>query len=268
MWEFTEKTVPPGNFAPRYHMDFQAFDFSVFLTSQGWVQLLTLTSLEIVLGIDNIVMISILSGELPKERQARARRMGLGFALITRIMLLFTLSFIMRLVEPLFHIGSLAVTGKDLVLISGGLFLIWKASVEIWHKVDFIKEKDAHTRVPTSMGMVIFQIVLLDIVFSLDSVITAVGMSNNLLIMVLAVVIAVLVMLVAAELISGFVNRHATVKVLALAFLVMVGVVLLLDGFGVHIDKNYIYAAMAFCVLVEFLNLRMRGNAKRLGREE
>src|SRR5690606_2842563 len=158
-------------------MDFQAFDFSVFLTSHGWVQLLTLTALEIVLGIDNIVMISILSGELPtKELQARARRLGLAFALITRIMLLFTLSFIMRLVEPLFHIGSLPVTGKDLVLISGGLFLIWKASVEIWHKMEFIKEKQASTRIPTSMAMVIFQIVMLDIVFSLDSVITAVGM--------------------------------------------------------------------------------------------
>lgn len=250
-------------------MDFQAFDFSVFLTSHGWVQLLTLTALEIVLGIDNIVMISILSGELPtKELQARARRLGLAFALITRILLLFTLSFIMRLVEPLFHIGSLAVTGKDLVLISGGLFLIWKASVEIWHKMEFIKEKEASTRIPTSMAMVIFQIVMLDIVFSLDSVITAVGMSNELLIMVLAVVIAVIVMLLAAELISGFVNRHGTVKILALAFLVMVGVVLLLDGFGIHIDKNYIYAAMAFCVTVEFLNLRMRRNAKRLGHEE
>lgn len=249
-------------------MDFQAFDFSVFLTSHGWVQLLTLTALEIVLGIDNIVMISILSGELPtKEQQARARRLGLAFALITRIMLLFTLSFIMRLVEPLFHIGSLPVTGKDLVLISGGLFLIWKASVEIWHKVEFIKEKESSTRVPTSIAMVIFQIVMLDIVFSLDSVITAVGMSNELLIMVLAVVIAVIVMLLAAELISGFVNRHATVKILALAFLVMVGVVLLLDGFGIHIDKNYIYAAMAFCVMVEFLNLRMKANGKRLGRE-
>lgn len=249
-------------------MDFQAFDFSVFLTSHGWVQLLTLTALEIVLGIDNIVMISILSGELPtKEQQARARLLGLAFALITRIMLLFTLSFIMRLVEPLFHIGSLPVTGKDLVLISGGLFLIWKASVEIWHKVEFIKEKESSTRVPTSIAMVIFQIVMLDIVFSLDSVITAVGMSNELLIMVLAVVIAVIVMLLAAELISGFVNRHATVKILALAFLVMVGVVLLLDGFGIHIDKNYIYAAMAFCVMVEFLNLRMKANGKRLGRE-
>lgn len=246
----------------------ESLDFSVFLTTQGWVQLLTLTALEIVLGIDNIVMISILSGELPQANQAKARRLGLAFALITRILLLLTLSWIMHMVEPLFHIGSMAVTGKDLVLITGGLFLIWKASIEIWHKVEFIKEKQGESRKNASVFMVVFQIVLMDIVFSLDSVITAVGMSNQLLIMILAVVIAVIIMLVAAELISDFVNRHATVKVLALVFLAMVGVVLLLDGFGVHIDKNYLYAAMGFCTLVELLNLRMRKNAKRLGQEE
>lgn len=247
---------------------FSNLDFSVFLSSHGWVQLLTLTALEIVLGIDNIVMISILSGELPQARQKRARRLGLAFALISRILLLLTLSWIMHLVEPLFSIGPLSITGKDLVLIAGGLFLIWKGSVEIWHKVEFIQEKEGHARARSSVAMVVFQIVLLDIVFSLDSVITAVGMSNELLIMVLAVVIAVVIMLVAAELISDFVNKHATVKVLALAFLVMVGVVLLLDGLGLHIDKNYLYAAMGFCVLVELLNLRMKKNAKRLGREE
>lgn len=243
-------------------------DFSIFLTSEGWVQLLTLTALEIVLGIDNIVMISILSGELPQHRQARARRLGLAFALITRILLLLTLSWIMHLTEPLFHIGSFSVTGKDLVLISGGLFLIWKASHEIWQKVEFIKEKEGHGRVRNSIALVVFQIVLLDIVFSLDSVITAVGMSDHLLIMVTAVVIAVIIMLIAAELISDFVNQHATVKVLALVFLAMVGVVLFLDGFGVHIDKNYLYAAMGFCVLVELLNLRMHKNAKRMGRDD
>jgi predicted tellurium resistance membrane protein TerC len=246
----------------------EQLDFSVFLTTHGWVQLLTLTALEIVLGIDNIVMISILSGELPHAKQPRARRLGLAFALITRIMLLLTLSWIMRLVEPLFTIGGMAFTGKDLVLITGGLFLIWKASIEIWHKVEFIKEKEGHVHVRSSVAKVVFQIVLLDIVFSLDSVITAVGMSNELLIMVLAVVIAVIIMLVAAELISDFVNKHATVKVLALVFLAMVGIVLLLDGFGLHIDKNYLYAAMGFCVLVELLNLRMRKNAKRMGRNE
>lgn len=246
----------------------EQLDPSIFLTTHGWVQLLTLTALEIVLGIDNIVMISILSGELPHAQQRRARRMGLGFALITRILLLLTLSWIMRLVEPLFSIGPMTLTGKDLVLILGGVFLIWKASVEIYHKVDFVKEKAGTAHVASSVAMVVLQIVLLDIVFSLDSVITAVGMSNELLIMVLAVVIAVIIMLIAAEVISDFVNTHGTVKVLALSFLAMVGVALLLDGFGIHIDKNYIYAAMAFCVLVEALNLRMKRNAKRLGREE
>lgn len=249
-------------------MPFQHLDPSVLLTANGWVQLLTLTGLEIVLGIDNIVMISILSGELPQERQRRARRLGLGFALITRILLLLTLSWIMHLVKPLFHIGSMEITGKDLVLIFGGLFLIWKASKEIYGTVELTHAKEGHLRVATSLAMVVFQIVLLDIVFSLDSVITAVGMSNDLIIMVSAVVIAVIIMLVAAEAISNFVNKHATVKVLALAFLAVVGFALLLDGLGVHIDKNYIYAAMGFCVLVELLNLRMRANAVRSGKKE
>ena len=243
-------------------------NFGVFLTSHGWMQLLTLTALEVVLGIDNIIMISILSGELPTQLQARARRLGLAFALITRVLLLLTLSWMMRLVEPLFTIGSMAFTGKDLVLLIGGLFLVWKAGVEIRNKVELVEEKSGPHKVATSLSLVVLQIVLLDIVFSLDSVITAVGMSNELLIMVLAVVIAVLIMLVAAEWISTFVNRHATVKVLALAFLAMVGVVLILDGLGLHVDKNYLYAAMGFCVLVETLNLRMRANEdKHHGRD-
>jgi len=244
-------------------MPFQHLDPSVLLTANGWMQLLTLTSLEIVLGIDNIVMISILSGELPPERQPSARRLGLGFALITRILLLLTLSYIMHLVEPLFHIGTMEITGKDLVLIFGGLFLIWKASTEIYGTVELKHGKEGHLKVASSLALVVLQIVILDIVFSLDSVITAVGMSNDLIIMVLAVVIAVVIMLVAARTISNFVNKHATVKVLALAFLAVVGLALLVDGLGFHIDRNYIYAAMGFCVLVEALNLRMRGNAAR-----
>lgn len=243
-------------------------DFGIFLTSHGWVQLLTLTALEIVLGIDNIVMISILSGELPVHLQARARRLGLAFALVTRILLLLTLSWMMRLVEPLFSIGSMSFTGKDLVLFSGGFFLVWKAAAEIRKKVELVEEKAGVKHVATSLPLVVLQIVLLDIVFSLDSVITAVGMSNELLIMVLAVVIAVVIMLVAAEWISSFVNRHATVKVLALAFLAMVGLVLVLDGLGLHVDKNYLYAAMGFCVLVELLNLRMRANLEKHEKEE
>jgi predicted tellurium resistance membrane protein TerC len=249
-------------------MPFQHLDPAALLTANGWVQLLTLTGLEIVLGIDNIVMISILSGELPQERQRSARRLGLGFALITRILLLLTLSYIMHLVEPLFHIGTMEITGKDLVLILGGLFLIWKASKEIYGTVELAHGEEGHLRAASSLAMVVFQIVMLDIVFSLDSVITAVGMSDHLIIMVLAVVIAVIIMLVAAEAISSFVNRHATVKVLALAFLAVVGSALLLDGLGVHIDKNYIYAAMGFCVLVEVLNLRMRANAAKAAHKE
>lgn len=240
------------------------FDFSVFLTAHGWVQLLTLTMLEIVLGIDNIIMISILSGELPEHRQKLGRRLGLGFALITRIMLLFSLSWMMHLIEPLFHVGGHAVNGRDLVLILGGLFLIWKAGAEVYNKVELVAEKQGKNRVAKSLMSVVVQIGLMDIVFSLDSVITAVGMSNELLIMVLAVMIAVFIMLLASEAISDFVNRHATVKILALTFLALVGVALLLDGLGIHISKNYVYAAMGFSVLVELLHLRMRRNEGRL----
>ncbi len=240
------------------------FDFSVFLTAHGWVQLLTLTMLEIVLGIDNIIMISILSGELPPHQQKMGRRLGLGFALITRILLLFSLSWMMHLIAPLFHIGDHAVTGRDLVLIFGGLFLIWKAAAEVYNKVELVAEKQGKGRVAKSLMSVVVQIGLMDIVFSLDSVITAVGMSNELLIMVLAVMIAVFIMLLASESISDFVNRHSTVKILALTFLALVGVALLLDGLGIHISKNYIYAAMGFSVLVELLHLRMRRNESRL----
>lgn len=239
-------------------------DPSVFLTAHGWVQLLTLTLLEVVLGIDNIIVISILSGELPKHQQRRGRRLGLGFAMITRVLLLLSLSWMMRLTEPLIHFGDHPVTGKDLVLVLGGLFLIWKAGKEIFDKVELVEEKAGRTRVASSLWSVVAQIILLDIVFSLDSVITAVGMSNEILIMVLAVIIAVIIMLFASETISTFVNKHATVKVLALTFLALVGIALFLDGIGVHISKNYIYAAMGFSVLVELLNLRMRRNERRM----
>lgn len=239
-------------------------DPSVFLTAHGWVQLLTLTLLEVVLGIDNIIVISILSGELPKHQQRRGRRLGLGFAMITRVLLLLSLSWMMRLTEPLIHFGDHPVTGKDLVLVLGGLFLIWKAGKEIFDKVELVEEKAGRTRVASSLWSVVAQIILLDIVFSLDSVITAVGMSNEILIMVLAVIIAVIIMLFASETISTFVNKHATVKVLALTFLALVGIALFLDGIGMHISKNYIYAAMGFSVLVELLNLRMRRNERRM----
>ncbi|HEY0977310.1 MAG TPA: TerC family protein [Flavobacteriales bacterium] len=248
-------------------MSLDQFDFSVFATAHGWVQLLTLTMLEIVLGIDNIIMISILSGDLPKHQQRTGRRLGLGFALITRVLLLLSLSWMMHLTAPLFHVMDHAVTGRDLVLIIGGLFLIWKAGAEVYQKVELVAEKAGKAHVSRSLVSVVLQIGLLDIVFSLDSVITAVGMSNELLIMVLAVMIAVLIMLLASEAISDFVNKHVTVKILALTFLALVGVALLLDGLGIHISKNYVYAAMGFSVLVELLHLRMRNNERRLDQE-
>jgi len=246
-------------------MDFSTLDPAILLTSEGIVALLTLTALEIVLGIDNIIVISILSGELEgKARQRKAQRMGLALAMITRLALLFSISFIMSLHTAFFTFGDHPVTGRDLVLIIGGLFLIWKATVEIHAKVEHKREKEGKHRKASSMLSVVLQIIVIDIVFSLDSVITAVGMSNHLLIMSLAVIIAVLLMLFASAPIADFVNKHGTVKVLALAFLVMIGAALIMEGFGEHINKAFIYFAMGFSVLVEFLNLRMHVNEGRL----
>ncbi|MBP7408432.1 MAG: TerC family protein [Flavobacteriales bacterium] len=248
-------------------MDFAQLDPSVLLTTDGLIALLTLTALEIVLGIDNIIVISILSGELHgKERQRKAQRMGLALAMITRLMLLFSISFLMSLQEPWVTVGDNEFSGRDIVLAVGGLFLIWKATVEIRSKVEHKREKEGPHRKATSMFSVVLQIIVIDIVFSLDSVITAVGMSNELIIMSLAVIIAVLIMLFASGTIADFVNKHATVKVLALAFLVVIGVALLMEGFGNEIDKRFIYFAMAFSVVVEFLNLRMRVNESKLNK--
>lgn len=248
-------------------MDFAQLDPSVLLTSDGLIALLTLTALEIVLGIDNIIVISILSGELHgKERQRKAQRTGLALAMITRLLLLFSISFIMGLQEPWVTIGDNEFSGRDVVLALGGLFLIYKATVEIRAKVEHKREKEGPQRKATSMVSVVLQIIVIDIVFSLDSVITAVGMSNQLIIMSLAVIIAVLIMMVASASIADFVNKHATVKVLALAFLVVIGVALLMEGFGEEVEKKYIYFAMAFSVMVEFLNLRMRLNEQKLNK--
>ncbi|MBK6832174.1 MAG: TerC family protein [Flavobacteriales bacterium] len=248
-------------------MDFAQLDPSVLLTTDGLIALLTLTALEIVLGIDNIIVISILSGELHgKERQRKAQRMGLALAMITRLMLLFSISFLMSLQEPWVTVGDNEFSGRDIVLAVGGLFLIWKATVEIRSKVEHKREKEGPHRKATSMFSVVLQIIVIDIVFSLDSVITAVGMSNELIIMSLAVIIAVLIMLFASGTIADFVNKHATVKVLALAFLVVIGVALLMEGFGNESDKRFIYFAMAFSVVVEFLNLRMRVNESKLNK--
>ena len=222
-----------------------------------WIALATLTVLEIVLGIDNIIFISILSGKLPPAQQPRARRLGLLAAMVMRIVLLFSLAWIIRLTAPWFTVVGQAISGRDLILILGGLFLLGKSTYEIHDKLEG-EEGHASKKVPTTFVSVIVQIMLLDLVFSLDSVITAVGMADELWVMVTAVVIAVAIMMISAEAISAFVHRHPTVKMLALSFLLLIGVSLLLEGFDRHIPKGYIYFAMGFSVFVEMINLRLR----------
>ena len=224
---------------------------------QIWVALATLTFLEIVLGIDNIIFISILSGKLPPDQQPRARRIGLLGAMGTRVLLLFSLAWIIRLTAPWFTVLGQEISGRDLILILGGLFLLGKSTYEIHDKLEG-DEGHASRKVPASFMSVIVQIMLLDIVFSLDSVITAVGMVDVLWVMIAAVVIAVAIMMISAEPISDFVHRHPTVKMLALSFLLLIGLSLLLEGFDHHIPKGYIYFAMGFSVFVEMINLRLR----------
>ena len=226
---------------------------------QIWIALATLTFLEIVLGVDNIIFISILSGKLPPEQQPRARRLGLLGAMGTRVLLLLSLSWIVKLTKPLFTIGQ-EISGRDLILILGGLFLIGKSTYEIHDKLEG-EEGHASKRVPASFTSVLVQIMLLDIVFSLDSVITAVGMVDVLWVMIAAVMIAVGIMMVSAEPISTFVHKHPTVKMLALSFLLLIGMSLILEGFDHHIPKGYIYFAMGFSVFVEMINLRLRKTA-------
>lgn len=230
---------------------------------QAWMALLTLTVMEIVLGIDNIIFISILAGRLPEKQQPRARFVGLAAAMVMRILLLFSITWVMRLTAPLFTVLGNEISGRDLILILGGLFLLAKATHEIHNKLEGEEGGAGQVkRMATTFGAVIFQIMLLDIVFSLDSVITAIGMANRVAIMVIAVVISVGFMMAFAGVISDFVNRHPTVKILALAFLLLIGVALIADGSDHHIPKGYIYFAMAFSVFVEMLNLRMRAKAK------
>jgi predicted tellurium resistance membrane protein TerC len=228
---------------------------------QIWIAFLTLTVLELVLGIDNVIFISILSGKLPAERQKSARYIGLVLALIMRVGLLFSLTWVMGLTEPLFTIWGQSVSGRDLILLLGGLFLIGKSTHEIHGSLEG-EEGHASKKVFPSFASVIIQIMLLDIVFSLDSVITAVGMVSNIWIMIAAVVVSIVAMMAFAGPIGGFVQRHPTVKMLALAFLLLIGVTLIAEGFHQHISKGYIYAAMAFSVFVEFLNLRLRKKAR------
>ncbi|MBK9148421.1 MAG: TerC family protein [Flavobacteriales bacterium] len=239
-------------------LELSHLDPAVLLTGHGLVALLTLTALEIVLGIDNIIFISIISNSLSgKQDQRKARQLGLALAMVTRIVLLLSLSWVMGLDKPFFTVLDHAFSGRDIVLLLGGLFLIYKATAEIHEKVTGAGHLEGAVKKAKGLASVIGQIILIDMVFSIDSVITAVGMSNEIIIMVLAVIIAVVVMMLAAGAISSFVEKHATVKVLALAFLVMIGVALLIEGMGEHINKNYIYFAMAFSVAVEMLNLRM-----------
>ncbi|HEX2884174.1 MAG TPA: TerC family protein [Candidatus Limnocylindria bacterium] len=235
-----------------------------FLADPGtWVvALVTLTALEIVLGIDNIIFISILSSRLPEEQQARARIVGLGAAMIMRILLLFTISWVIGLTEPIFNVIGMDISGRDLILIGGGLFLLGKSTLEIHHRLEGEEETTGREVKVASFAGVIVQIMLLDIVFSLDSVITAVGMADELWVMITAVVIAVGVMMISAGPISDFVNRHPTVKILALSFLLLIGTSLVAEGLEFHIPKGYIYFAMAFSVFVELINLRIRGQAE------
>lgn len=232
-------------------------DFSVFAQADAWVALLTLAAMEIVLGIDNIVFISILTGKLPESQQAKARHLGLSLALAMRLGLLFAISWIMGLKADLFRVFGMGISGRDLILGIGGLFLIGKATHEIFEKLEADPARAGQTK-PASFGMVIAQILLLDIVFSLDSVITAVGMAKELIIMVVAMVVAVGVMLAFAGAIGAFVNRHPSMKILALSFLILIGVMLVAESLDQHIDKGYIYAAMSFSLVVELINMRVR----------
>ena len=225
-------------------------DFTIFAQADAWIALLTLTVLEIVLGIDNIVFISILSTKLPLEQQRKARRIGLALAMITRILLLLSLSWILGLEEDLFSILNHGISGRDIVLLLGGLFLIYKATTEIHEKIEGVDHENNPNIKRPSFVSIIVQILILDIVFSLDSVITAVGMvePEMVIVMILSVIIAVIIMLFAADPISNFVQKHPTVKMLALSFLVMIGVSLLIEGWGGHVEKGYIYVAMGFSV--------------------
>ena len=235
------------------------FDFSWISSGSGWIALLTLTVLEVVLGIDNIVFISLLVDKLPVEQRPRARFLGLAFAMVTRILLLLSITWVMQLKHPLFSILSHEISGKDLILIVGGLFLLTKSTREIHEKTEGHDEAGPNVSLrKVALSAILIQIALLDIVFSLDSVITAVGMVDHISIMIAAVLIAVGFMMVFAGMVSDFISRHPTVKMLALSFLLLIGTTLIAEGFHMHFEKGYVYFAMAFSVFVEMLNLRVK----------
>jgi predicted tellurium resistance membrane protein TerC len=237
--------------------------FEWFLSPEGWIALSTLIALEIVLGIDNIVFISILVGRLPAEQRDKARRLGIGLAMLTRLLLLFSLAWITGLENPLFAILGEEISGRDIILLLGGLFLIGKSTLEIHSSLE-VPENEENSKMGASFMSVLVQIAILDIVFSLDSVITAVGLAEYLSIMVIAIVVSVVVMLFSAKPIGEFVDQHPTIKMLALSFLLLIGFTLLAEGFDVHVPKGYIYFAMAFSIGLEILNMRVRRNSETL----
>ncbi|MEO6903491.1 MAG: TerC family protein [Bacteroidia bacterium] len=232
-------------------------DFHQLFSIASLISLLTLSVLEIVLGIDNIIFISIIAGKLPHNKQQKARTIGLLLALIMRILLLFSISYIVAMQNPLFHIEDFGVTGRDLILFGGGVFLLYKTTVELHNKVQGYEEESIKIKKIT-LNAVIFQIILIDIVFSFDSILTAVGLVTNLIIMILAVIIAMVIMIIFSGKVSDFINENPTIKVLALSFLLLIGVVLIMEAFHQHVDKTIIYISIGFSLFVEMLNIRMR----------
>lgn len=248
-------------------IDFFATHFAFLTTAEGWAAMVTLIAMEVVLGIDNLIFISILTNKLPPEHRERARKLGIGAALVMRLILLATISWIVGMTTPVFTAFNHAFSWRDLILIAGGLFLVWKATKEIHHTVDPADstEDAVGKAVSTTLGGAIFQILLLDLVFSVDSIITAVGMTDHLAIMYIAVIVAISVMLVAATPLANFIEKNPTIVMLALGFLLMIGTTLIADGFGFHVPKGYIYAAMGFSALVEGLNMLARRRGKGPG---
>jgi predicted tellurium resistance membrane protein TerC len=250
--------------------EFFATHFAFMASPEGWAALVTLIAMEVVLGIDNLIFISILTNKLPPEHRVRARRLGISAALIMRLVLLATIAFIVGLTQPVFTAFGHGFSWRDIILIAGGLFLIWKATKEIHHTVDPEDHKDemvGHT-INVSLGGAIFQILLLDLVFSVDSIITAVGMTDHLAIMYIAVIVAITVMMVAATPLANFIEKNPTIVMLALGFLLMIGTTLIADGFGFHVPKGYVYTAMAFSALVEGLNMLARRRSMRATGDE
>ena len=233
----------------------------IFLQIDTWIALLTLTFLEIVLGIDNIIFISIVAGKLPEENQKKARLIGLSLALIVRVALLFGISWLIGLTDPIITIKEFALSWRDLILLAGGLFLIAKSTSEIHHKVEGDEEEHGNTKV-TSFGSALVQIVLLDIIFSFDSILTAVGLTSEITLMVIAVIVSILVMMIFAGKISDFINKHPTLQILALSFLILIGFMLGIEALHFHVPKGYIYFAVFFSLVVEVINIRMRKKAK------